>query len=178
MVIAALLGGLGGLAGLGYGRFAWLTRLYPPNRRGLGLALVDVTWSLPNTVVGTLFLTYALVKGNEIDHAFSRHRATIGLRDGVIKGFATTIGPVQAGIEMGVDDHEAVHVFQARLFGPLYLPLIGLNWVLATVLPYWLLYHDRAARPITNASTYFRRGVYPHCWHEEWAYRKQGTPPL
>jgi len=177
-MLLSIVAGVGCLLGGGFTRWAWLARLYPPNRRGLGLAIVDATWSLPNTLVGAGFLAYALARGNEIDRSFSRHRATIGLRDGVLRGFATTIGPVQAGIELGVDDHEAVHVLQARLLGPCYLPSIGFNWIVATVFPYWLLYHDRAAAPITDVGTYFRRGVYPHCWHEEWAYRVQGTPPL
>ncbi|ONI80595.1 hypothetical protein ALI22I_45850 [Saccharothrix sp. ALI-22-I] len=168
---------IGGLLGAFHGVWAWRTRLYPRGRRGWVLGVVDATWSLPNTVAGAVFLAYALARGNRVDPAFSRHRGTLGLRDGVIKGFATTIGPVQAGIAMGVDDHEAVHVFQARLFGPLYLPLVAANWVVATVLPYWLLYHDRAAAPIDGVPAYFRRGVYPHCWHEEWAYRRQGAPP-
>ncbi len=144
---------------------------------GVGLGVIDFTWSLPNTASGVLLWLWALGRGNSVDRGFSRHRGTIGLRDGVIKGFATTVGPVQAGVGMGVDEHEAVHVFQARLFGPCYLPLVLLNWVVATVLPYWLLYHDRERAPIDGVRAYFQRGVYPHCWHEEWAYRVQGSPP-
>ncbi|MEU4443472.1 hypothetical protein AB0K14_08320 [Actinosynnema sp. NPDC050801] len=168
---------IGGLLGAFHGAWAWRIRLYPRGPRGVALAVVDATWSLPNTIAGAAFLAWALARGNRVDAEFSRHRGTLGLRDGVIKGFATTVGPVQAGIAMGVDDHEAVHVLQARLFGPLYLPLVLVNWVVATVLPYWLLYHDREAAPIDGVGAYFQRGVYPHCWHEEWAYRRQGCPP-
>jgi hypothetical protein len=157
---------------LGVAALQWAWHLYPPSPRGLGLALVDATWSLPNTVAGLLFLLFALARGNAIDRGFTRHRGIIGLRHGVIPGFATTIGPVQAGLSPGLNRHEAIHVLQARLFGPCYLPLVLLNWVVATVLPYWLLYHDRAAEPITSVAAYFRHGVYPHCWHEEWAYRR------
>lgn len=149
---------IGGLLGALHGGCAWRTRLYPRGRRGLVLGVIDATWSLPNTVAGAAFLLYALARGNEVDRAFSRRRGTIGLRDGVIKGFATTVGPVQAGVAMGVDDHEAVHVFQARLFGPFYLPLVLVNWVVATVLPYWLLYHDRERAPIDSVGAYFQRG--------------------
>ncbi|NUT96553.1 MAG: glycine zipper family protein [Saccharothrix sp.] len=167
----------GAVLGALHAGWAWRVRLYPRSARGVGLAVIDFTWSLPNTVAGVLLLAYALGRGNRVDAEFSRHRGVLGLRDGVIKGFATTVGPVQAGVSLGVDDHEAVHVLQARLFGPCYLPLVVVNWVVATVLPYWLLYHDRSRAPITNVTTYFQRGVYPHCWHEEWAYRVQGTPP-
>jgi hypothetical protein len=50
--------------------------------------------------------------------------------------------------------------------------LVVANWVVETVLPYWLLYHDRSAAPTDGVAAYFRHGVYPHCWHEEWAYRR------
>jgi hypothetical protein len=160
-----------------FGWAAVTAKAYPRTPRGMTSLLVDLTWSLSNTVAGAGFLALNLLRHNRIDCAFSRGRATIGLEHGMIPGFATTIGPVQAGTGMNVDGHEAVHVFQARLLGPLYLPLVVLNYVVATLLPYWLIYHDHEAAPITNPSTYFMRGVYPHCWHEEWAYRVQGTPP-
>ncbi|MEU5696288.1 hypothetical protein [Actinosynnema sp. NPDC020468] len=164
-VVGATLGALLGATALGAG-------LYPRGARGFGLAVVDATWSLPNTLAGLVLLAWALARGNRVDRAFSARRGVLGLRDGVLPGFATTVGPVQAGVGLGVDDHEAVHVRQARLFGPLYLPLIAVNWVIATVLPYWLLYHDREAAPIDGVGAYFRYGVYPHTWHEEWAYRE------
>jgi hypothetical protein len=85
---------------------------------------------------------------------------------------------VRAGATSAIQRHEDTHVLQARLFGPLYVPLIAAHYALATLLPYWLAYHDRAERPIDSVATYFRRGVYPHVWHEEWAYRVQGQPPL
>lgn len=145
---------------------------------GVVAFVVDHTWSVLNTLVGALFLAVNVVFGNRVDKVFTANRNLVGLRSGVFPGFATTIGTVQAGTNMGIDDHEAVHVLQARIFGPLYLPMVVGNYVLATVLPYWLLYHDRTARPITGLITYFKRGVYPHTWNEEWAYRVQGTPPL
>lgn len=144
---------------------------------GLVAFVVDHTWSILNTVAGALFLALNLAFGNRLDKAFTPGRTMVGLHKGVVPGFATTIGTVQAGTGMNIDVHEAVHVLQARIFGPLYIPLVLVNYALAAVLPYWLLYHDRAARPITGPVTYFRRGVYPHTWNEEWAYRVQGSPP-
>lgn len=145
---------------------------------GIVAFVVDHSWSVMNTLVGALFLAGNVVFGNKLDKTFTRNRNLIALQNGVFPGFATTIGTVQAGTGMGIDDHEAVHVMQARIFGPMYLPLVVGNYILATVLPYWLIYHDRKARPITGLFTYFKRGVYPHTWNEEWAYRVQGTPPL
>lgn len=70
-----------------------------------------------------------------------------------------------------------MHVFQARLLGPLYIPLVVANYVLFTIAPVWLLYHDHAGAPINRFTRYFEIGVYPHVWNEAIAYRIQGTPP-
>lgn len=177
-VAAVALGALGLLAGALHARAVVATDSYPPDRRGAWLAVVDHTWSLPNTVAGSLLLAVALALGNRPDPDRSRHRSTVVLREGVMPGFATTIGTVEAGTTHHLAAHEYLHVLQARLFGPAYLPLVALNYVVATVLPYWLVYHDRTARPIRSVRDYFLRGVYPHTWHEEWAYRVGGgTPP-
>ena len=93
------------------------------------------------------------------------------ITEGALPGYATTIGIVKAGATDAVDAHEMVHVLQARLFGPLYLPTVGVNYVLATVAPYWLLYRDGDRWPVTDVRTYFLNGVYPHVWNEHWAYR-------
>lgn len=173
----SLLGVVIGLAlGVVYGWAVAVAPVYEPtSARGVAAFIVDHSWSLSNTLVGAMFLAVSLVFGNRLDRDFTGH---VGLRSPAIAGYAgTTIGPVQAGTGTGVDRHEAVHVLQARLFGPLYLPLVGLSYTVATVLPYWLLYHDHAAHPIRGIRGYFTRGVYPHTWHEEWAYRVEGTPP-
>lgn len=167
-----IVGGIGLVCGVVYARAVTAARVYEINARGLFTFAVDVTWSLPNTLVGALFLALNLLFGNELDRQFSG-RNSVGLRNGVFPGFATTIGPVVARTKFN-DPHEAIHVLQARLFGPLYLPLVLANYVLATVAPYWLLYHDRTTAPIDVISSYFRRGVYPHVWNEEWAYRVAG----
>lgn len=186
-LVGALLGGpVGLLIGLAVGLvlgavYGWAitaAKAYDYGSPGGIVAfVVDHSWSALNTLVGALFLAGNVVFGNRLDKTFT-NRNVVGLQRGVFPGFATTIGTVQAGTGMGIDDHEAVHVMQARIFGPMYMPLVIGNYILATVLPYWLLYHDRTARPITGLITYFKRGVYPHTWNEEWAYKVQGTPPL
>jgi hypothetical protein len=145
--------------------------------RGLSVYVIDHTWSGVNTLAGAMFLLVALALGSRLDLAATRGSNRIGMAEGVLPGYATTIGIVQAGTGRRVDRHEAVHILQARIFGPAYLPLVVAGYVLATVLPYWLIYHDRRSQPITGFGAYFHRGVYPHTWHEEWAYRVQGTPP-
>lgn len=153
------------------------TESYEADAHGIWLFVVDHTWSLPNTVVGSLFLALNLLFGNERDKAHSKHRSTVVLHNGVFSGFATTIGNVEAGtFTHNVDAHEYTHVLQARIFGPAYIPLVLLNYVVGTILPYWLVYHDHSGKPIRSLKDYLMCGVYPHTWHEEWAYSIQGSP--
>jgi hypothetical protein len=201
--LGAVIGAAVGLAvGGAYGWMLARAGSYGLNRRNFLRFLVDHTWSLPNTLVGSLFLFYNLVIRNELNTADSRRSSTVVFTRGVIPNrkrivrvqtavgpatavqrtyFATTIGNVKVGVRPDSGEalkrHEDVHVFQARLFGPLYIPLVGLGFLVAILLPYWLLYHDRHHRPIRSFRDYFMRGVYPHTWHEEWAYSVGGTPP-
>ncbi|HEY8450810.1 MAG: glycine zipper family protein [Micromonosporaceae bacterium] len=132
--------------------------------------LVDLTWSLVNTVAGAVFLAVNLARGNRVDPEAGRHSGSVILVRPFLRGYATTIGTVQAGTRPHLRRHEDTHVLQARLFGPLYLPLVVAHYVVVTLVPYWLLYHDRARQPIDGFRAYFRRGVYRHTWHELWAY--------
>ncbi|MGQ0616409.1 MAG: glycine zipper family protein [Acidimicrobiia bacterium] len=175
---ALVLGAVGLALGFMYGRAIVVSEAYDfASSGGIVAFVVDHTWSLLNTVAGALYLTGNLVFGNRIDRAQSRHSNTVALTNGVFPGYATTIGPVEAGVTPTIAVHEAVHVFQARLFGFLYLPLVVLNYIIATILPYWLIYHDKAGHPIGGFRDYFEKGVYPHVWNEAWAYRVEGTPP-
>jgi hypothetical protein len=185
----ALLGGLAGPVGLAVGAGIGLVlglvhgictarvASYPSTGRGWWLLAVDQTWSLLNTIAGSLYLALNLLFGNRLDHAQSAGRTSIVLQHGVFSGFATTIGNVEAGTSPGIASHEYTHVFQARLFGPLYLVLVVANYVIATILPYWLIYHDNVGHKIDSFGDYFIKGVYPHVWNEAWAYRIGGSAP-
>ncbi|MBA2281983.1 MAG: hypothetical protein H0W25_12240 [Acidimicrobiia bacterium] len=139
--------------------------------RGAWRCGVDATWSSLNTWAGALYYAAHRLTGNQPDFAKTVGRGSVWLTRGVVPKYATTIGPVKAGSSDRVDRHEEIHVFQARLFGPLYLPSVALNYVVATVLPYWLLFRGRSRRPITGVASYFEDGVYPNVWNELWAYR-------
>lgn len=147
-------------------------RPYAAGWQGGALLAVDVTWSALNTWAGALFLALARARGNEVEVERSAGSARVHLADPAISGYATTVGMVVAGCSPRLESHEQVHVFQARLLGPLYLPLVGLGFVVATVLPYWLI-SARARSRVRDLSSYFVAGVYPHTWHEWWAYRSE-----
>jgi hypothetical protein len=144
------------------------------SRRGVLAYVVDLTWSLPNTLAGALFLAGNLALGNQIDRTHTPGRRCVHLGRPTFPGYLTTIGPVIAGVNEAVHAHEHGHILQARIFGPLYLPAVVANWMVATVLPFWLLYHDHAKYPITSPRAYFFDGVYPHNWNEAWCYRRYG----
>jgi hypothetical protein len=145
---------------------------------GCAQYIVDCTWSVTNTVVGAVFLTLSYITFNfPSTTVSSEYQGFLVLRRGVFPGFATTLGNVIAGGTPGILRHEGGHVLQARIFGPIYIPLVIANYIVATLLPYWLVYHDHGRKPIKSLGAYFMRGVYPHVWNEEWAYGVQGTPP-
>ncbi|MFC0032874.1 glycine zipper family protein [Micromonospora chaiyaphumensis] len=172
---------VGAVVGLLIGApFGWAVAsagTYAADVKGIFLFVVDHTWSLLNTVAGALYLTLHLVVGHQLDRVVSQGSGRVNLVEGVSPRYATTIGTVCAGSSPGIQRHEDVHVFQARLLGPLYLPLVALNYALFTIAPVWLLWHDHSNAPINRFTRYFEIGVYPHVWNEAIAYRIQGTPP-
>ncbi|MDG4800484.1 glycine zipper family protein [Micromonospora sp. WMMD980] len=162
------------------GPFGWATAsagTYGADAKGIFLFVVDHTWSLLNTFTGALYLALHLVFGHQLDRVVSAGSGRVNVVEGVSPRYATTIGTVCAGSSPGSQRHEDVHVFQARLLGPLYLPLVALNYALFTIAPVWLLWHDHTNAPINRCTRYFEIGVYPHVWNEAIAYRIQGTPP-
>jgi hypothetical protein len=151
-------------------------RPYPADRRGAASAAIDVTWGALNAWAASLFALVLSARGNRLDVERSRGSGLVHFCDQAIAGYATTIGIVTAGCSPRVEAHERVHVLQARLLGPLYLPLVGLGFVVATVLPYWLASSSVRCQ-VRDVRSYFVRGVYRNTWHEWWAYRVAPTRP-
>jgi hypothetical protein len=100
---------------------------------GLGwlTLIIDCTWSLPNTLFGAviglpLYLAFgwpssaASKGGNWISFV---PRSSTGFGNNVLQ----TLGTVNLG---GAGQHERMHLLQARIFGPLYLPLFALFYIL------------------------------------------------
>lgn len=138
--------------------------------------ILDNTWSLPNSVVGSLFATVTL--GIGIDKSDSKGTGRLVLKNGVFSGYATTLGSVTAGTS--VPKHEMVHVVQAWLTGPFFYPIFIANYVVNLV-PYWWLikciFNAYPNAPIENFGHYFTRGVYPFTIFEAIAYGVEGSPP-
>lgn len=179
LVVGALLGGVPGAV------LGWAVTRWEPydvrHGRGVVTLLLDLTWSVPNTWAGAVFLGVNLLLRNQVAPTYTRHSGAVHLVNGVLPPiggvrYVTTIGTVIAGVAPAVHRHEHGHILQARVFGPLYLPLVALHYLVATAVPYWWLYHDHERYPITGLATYLTRGVYHHVWHEEWCYRRYGPP--
>lgn len=159
-----------------YGRAVARGRPYQGSGLNVWRCIVDATWSSLNTWAGAIYYGLHRLARNRLDVERTRGTGSIWLVNGVVSRYATTIGIVKAGSNEHIDRHEEIHIFQARLFGPLYIPLVIVNYVIATVVPYWLLFRDKARYPVRGFSAYFENGVYPHVWNELWAYRATARP--
>jgi hypothetical protein len=123
------------LAGVGfgllYGLEAGILLSYDLSRGVAWVALlVDLTWSLPNTVFGFVFGNLIYIFFGNPDRNASKGdnwivflpRSTTGFGRSVLQ----TLGTVNLG---GAGQHELMHVLQARIFGPTYLVLFALFYI-------------------------------------------------
>ncbi|WP_224240775.1 hypothetical protein [Hyalangium gracile] len=122
--------------GLGYGLEAGLLRSYDLSR-GVGWLelLVDLTWSLPNTVFGFLIGNATYIWFGTLSRARSEDKGWIVYMPRPGSSFGRdvlqTLGTVNIG---GEGQHEKMHLLQARIFGPLYLPFVGASYVITFIL--------------------------------------------
>lgn len=96
--------------------------------------LLDNTWALPNTVLGSIFATVTL--GISVDKSASRGSGRLILSSGLHPDYDTTFGSVTAGTI--VKRHELQHVIQSWLFGPFFYPIFAVNYLI-NLTPYWWL---------------------------------------
>jgi len=130
--VALIVAGVGALVGGVYSIVAFARGIYGWGPLSILGYLLDMSWSLPNTAASLLvWLPACAVAGGDFIEPDdnSRRSGTFVYQENPRGGgyAATTIGTVIAG---GWCSHEEMHVWQARLFGPLYLPAYGLSWVL------------------------------------------------
>ncbi len=136
---AAIIAGVAALIGGGYSALAFSKTIYPVGFLSLAGLLLDLSWSLLNTLAA--FLVWApackLVKANFVTPTDDSRRSGTLVYDKNPRGggyIAMTLGTVIAG---GWSSHEETHVWQARIFGPTYMLSYGVAAVLN--IPFQLL---------------------------------------
>jgi hypothetical protein len=121
--------------------------------------ILDLTWSLLNTFAGlAIWLPLSLLKnGHIIVSSDTQRSCTINVDQNPRgPGWDTTIGTIIAG---NWSAHEETHVWEARMFGPLYLPSYGLA----------LLLNPLFRVIIGKATDAWVEGYHRIPW-EDWAY--------
>ena len=118
--------------GLLYGIMAGLLRAYDiSSQGGVAALLIDLTWSLPNTIAGFLLGNLIYTFFGNPSRAQSENEGWISYKARGASGFGVnvlqTIGTVNLG---GAGNHEKVHLMQARIFGPLFIPIVIANYIL------------------------------------------------
>lgn len=145
LVLSAVTGGfipwkiallIGGGFGALYGLEAGILHIYDLET-GLGWfeMIVDLTWSLPNTMFGFVFGNLIYIIFGNPSLADSEGQAWISFQPRSSSGFGhsvlQTLGTVNLG---GAGQHERMHLLQARIFGPAYIPLVVAFYTVTTVI--------------------------------------------
>lgn len=109
---------------------AWLAIYDLSSGLGWLMLVVDLTWSLPNTVFGAITGLWLYAIFGNPSRANSEGRGWISYSPRSTTGFGNdvlqTLGTVNLG---GSGQHERMHLLQARIFGPLYLVVFGVSYV-------------------------------------------------
>jgi hypothetical protein len=157
--IALAFGCIGAALFGGFGFFAGVKQIYELSPRALWAFFLDVGWSAPNTLTGLTWLVWCLRRGTLAPPTpHSRKRGIIVVRGPALPGAdATTVGTVVGGRWLL---HEAVHVQQARIFGPYYWPVYFVGYALNFVV-----------LVITGRAREAHWGAYGRVVMEDWAYR-------
>jgi len=162
-LLVALIGGL--IAGV-YSAVAFGRGIYSAEPLSILGYVLDMSWSLLNTAASLLvWLPACMIAGGSFLEPDDKSRRTgtfVYQKNPRGGGYdATTIGTVIAG---GWSSHEEVHVWQARMFGPLYLPLYGLSLLL-----------NMLFRLCTGKTEEIARQAYYRVCFEDWAYSAGST---
>jgi hypothetical protein len=175
----AVVAGLNGAISGWRGTYDW------KSGKGVAAFALDSTWAGVTTAAGLVANGVGLVRRDSgyhagLSHRQNRHVYSRGLQ--LRKGFATTFGNVVAGAgdlsrarrAKLVTDHEDVHVWQARGFGPAYPILYG-GWLAggaAAGAAVWAtVRRDQRLGKVIESCAYY---VNPFEW---WAYSRDGHWP-
>lgn len=172
LVFAAICTALAGV----YGFVTGLKGIYAIDTawapKSIFLFIVDVTWSLLNTVTGWGFMIYCAINGSFAGvNERSQRSGMIHFTGAALPGAgATTIGNVMGGSWM---THELIHTQQARIFGPFYWFTYLLGYVanLGPMFVKWLATGAYKVPYEGNASICFVHWeAYGRVVMEDWAY--------
>lgn len=175
-IVAAANGAISGWRGT----YAWTTP------KGITAFVLDSTWAIPTTLAGVVAHGVGALRGHagyaeHLSRRQNRHVYARGMQ--LRRGFATTFGNVVCGAgdltrarrAKLVTDHEDVHIWQARWFGPAY-PILYAAWaaggaVAGTAVWATLRRDERLAKVVESCAYYLN----PFEW---WAYsRDDHWPP-
>jgi hypothetical protein len=175
-VLAAANGAISGWRGI----YDWTSA------KGRAAFVLDSTWAFGTTTAGLFAHAVAAIRGDSgysdaLSRRQNRHVYTRGLQPR--KGFAVTLGNVVNGAgdvtqprrAKLVTDHEDVHVWQARTFGPAY-PVLYVGWMVGGAIGGAVLWavarrDERFAKVVESCAYYLN----PFEW---WAYsRDDHWPP-
>lgn len=179
------------LLGIGYGLQAGILGIYSlSNFKGWLELVIDTTWSLPNTlfgfIIGNIIYPFfaSISKSNSNNNGWIVYMPVAG-STGFGSSVLQTLGTVNIG---GAGQHERMHLLQGRIFGPLYLLLFALNYIVTFLIQLiwtftiggllWLLkVRDKAYfRPSSHSAVQgFFGWIYYATFFELWAY-KSGNP--
>lgn len=158
---AAIVAAVAALIGATYSAMAFSKTIYEVGFFSILGYLLDMTWSMLNTIAGFLVWIPAckIVRANFIPPNDNSRRSGTFVFDKNPRGGnydATTIGTVIAG---GWSSHEETHVWQARIFGPSYM----LSYIIALLL-------NIPFRLITGHTRDLTLEAYFRIPFEDWAY--------
>lgn len=179
------------LFGAGYGLQAGILCIYSLSEFRSWLELVaDTSWSLPNTlfgfIIGNIFYPFFadLSKSQSKDAGWIVYMPAPG-SSGFGSSVLQTLGTINIG---GAGQHERMHLLQSRIFGPLYLLLFALNYIITFLIQIiwtftiggllWLLKVRKKAyfRPSSHSAVQgFFGWIYYATFFELWAYAS-GNP--
>ncbi len=171
------------VVGLVHGWLAGYRRIYPWRRAaGVAAFVLDHSWALLTTTGSVLSQAASWARRDSIYIATlserqARHVFAGGYR--LRKGFAITVGTTVSGLADAserrwklVTDHEDCHVWQARLFGPLYVVLY-VGWMITAAVAGTVIAVTRR-RPLAATVEAFSYYNNPFEW---WAYSREGRWP-
>lgn len=125
-----------GIFGLAYGLEAGILTIYDLGRPvGWISLLIDMTWSAPNTVWGFIVGNLIFWFAGSPSRADSADEGWIVFKPYSSTGFGHSVLQTHGTVNLGgAGQHEKMHLLQARIFGPAFLPLYLLFYAVTTTI--------------------------------------------